>query len=176
MKRWSGNDTQLLQYSGHGFCKNRGVPDMKWLDLPPIWLLGFVIVAWAQAKYAAFGLSFGGAWADLLGGILVGGGILLMLLAFSEFRRQRTTIIPHKTPTRIIQSGIFSRTRNPIYLGDVLVLAGLILRFDAVLALPLVPIFLWIIERRFILPEEDRMRRAFRMDYARYERKVRRWV
>jgi protein-S-isoprenylcysteine O-methyltransferase Ste14 len=149
---------------------------MKWIDLPPVWLLAFIALAWAQAAYFPFGLSFGGPWADFLGGVLIGGGVLLMLLALSEFRRHRTTVLPHRTPTRLIQSGIFSRTRNPVYLGDALLLAGIILRFDAVLALPLVPIFVWIIEKRFILGEEDRMRRAFRMEFARYERKVRRWV
>lgn len=149
---------------------------MKWIDLPPVWLLAFIALAWAQATYFPFGLSFGGPWADFLGGVMIGGGVLLMLLALSEFRRHRTTVVPHRTPIRLIQSGIFSRTRNPVYLGDALLLAGVILRFDAVLALPLVPIFVWIIEKRFILGEEDRMRRAFRMEFARYERKVRRWV
>lgn len=149
---------------------------MKWLDLPPVWLAVFVLLAWAQVCYLPYGLSFGGAWADLVGGLCVGGGILLMALAFAEFRRHKTTLIPHQTPSQLIQSGIFSRTRNPIYLGDTLVLLGLILRWDAVLALPLVPIFVWVIERRFILPEEDRMRRTFRMEFARYANKVRRWV
>ncbi|MDF1716830.1 MAG: isoprenylcysteine carboxylmethyltransferase family protein [Antarcticimicrobium sp.] len=149
---------------------------MKWIDMPPVWLLGAVLLAWGQARVFPAGLSFGGAWADFAGGLLVGGGLLLMLLAVVELRRKRTTIIPHQTPSTLVQSGIFSRSRNPIYLGDILVLAGLILRFDAVLALPLLPVFTWVIERRFILPEEDRMRRAYRTDYARYERKVRRWV
>jgi protein-S-isoprenylcysteine O-methyltransferase Ste14 len=75
-----------------------------------------------------------------------------------------------------VQSGIFSRTRNPIYLGDALILLGLILRWDAVLSLPLVPIFVWIIEKRFIEPEENCMRRTFRMEFARYCEKTRRWV
>lgn len=149
---------------------------MKWIDLPPVWLLGFVALAWVQATRFPMGLGFGGTWVDLLGGILVGGGVLLMLLAVAEMRRQRTTIVPHRVPDRLVQSGIFSRTRNPIYLGDTLVLAGLILVFDAVLSLPLIPIFLWVIERRFVIPEENRMRRAFRADWARYERKTRRWV
>lgn len=149
---------------------------MKLIDLPPVWLALFVLLAWVQSTYLTLGLSFGGAWADLLGGLLLGGGILLMLLAVVEFRRHATTLNPHGTPERLIQSGIFSRTRNPIYAGDTLILAGLILRFDAVLALPLVPIFVWVIERRFILKEEDRLRRKFRTDFARYERKVRRWV
>lgn len=149
---------------------------MKWLDIPPVWLAGFVLVAWLQASNATAGLSFGGPWAAFLGGLLVGGGLLLMALALAEFRRWKTTPIPHHTPSALIQSGIFSRTRNPIYLGDALILAGLILRFDAVLSLPLIPIFVWVIEKRFIVAEEARMRREFRMDFARYEQKVRRWV
>lgn len=99
-----------------------------------------------------------------------------MLLAVTEMRRQKTTILPHETPSRLVQSGIFTRSRNPIYLGDVMILAGLILYFDAVLSLPLIPIFTWILEKRFILKEEDRMRRIFRADWARYEQKVRRWL
>ena len=54
--------------------------------------------------------------------------------------------------------------------------AGLILRWDAVLSPPLLPIFVWVIERRFILPEEDRLRRKFRMNFAQYCHKTRRWV
>jgi protein-S-isoprenylcysteine O-methyltransferase Ste14 len=148
----------------------------KWIDMPPVWLAVFVALAWGQATYFPMGLSFGYTWAGLLGGLLVGGGVVLMALAFAEFRKARTTVIPHNTPSALIQSGIFSRSRNPIYLGDALILAGLILRFDAVLALPLVPIFVWVIERRFIVPEENRMRRTFKAEFARYEQKVRRWV
>ncbi len=148
----------------------------KWIDMPPVWLILFIALAWGQATYYPMGLSFGYTWAGLLGGVLVGGGLILMALAFAEFRKARTTIVPHNTPSALIQSGIFSRTRNPIYLGDALILAGLILRFDAVLALPLVPVFVWVIERRFIVPEEGRMRREFRKTFALYEKKVRRWV
>jgi protein-S-isoprenylcysteine O-methyltransferase Ste14 len=149
---------------------------MRWLDVPPVWLVACAVLAWAQARVWPMGLSFGGDWAQLLGGLLAGAGVLMMLLAVYELRRQHTTVLPHKTPDRLVQSGVFSRSRNPIYLGDVLLLAGLILRFDAVLALPLIPILTWVLERRFILPEEDRMRRKYRAEFARYEQKVRRWV
>ncbi|MFC4215693.1 methyltransferase family protein [Pseudophaeobacter arcticus] len=149
---------------------------MKWIDLPPVWLAGFAALAWCQARYLSLGLEFGPVWADLLGGLLVGGGLVLMVLAVTEMRRQKTTLMPHETPSRLVQSGIFTRSRNPIYLGDVMVLAGLILYFDAVLALPLIPVLTWILEKRFIIGEENRMRRTFRSDWARYEQKVRRWV
>lgn len=149
---------------------------LKWIDIPPAWLAGFAGLAWGQSAFYPAGLGFGGAWADFAGGLLVGGGILLALLAFAEFRKHRTTVIPHNTPERLITTGIFARTRNPIYLGDVVILAGLILRWDAVLSLPLIPVFLWILEKRFIVPEETRMRRAFRAEFAKYESRVRRWV
>lgn len=146
------------------------------IDLPPIWLLGFAALAWLQALYLPMGLSLDGPFTDLLSGILIGAGLLLMVLAVSEMRRHQTTLWPHENAQSLVQSGIFKRTRNPIYLGDVLILAGLILRFDAVLALPLVPVFVWLLERRFVIPEENRLRRTFRADFARYQGKTRRWV
>lgn len=149
---------------------------LKWIDLPPVWLAAMAALAWAQARWLPAGLSFGGRWADFLGGILVGGGLILIVLAAHEMRKARTTMIPHRDAERLVQSGIFSRSRNPIYLGDVLILAGLILRFDAVLALPLVPILLWTLERRFVIPEEKRLRRKFRADFARYCYKTHRWI
>lgn len=149
---------------------------VKWIDMPPVWLAGFLGLAWVQPVLLPMGLGFGPVWADLLGGLLVGGGLVLIVMAAMEFRRYRTSIVPHETPDRLIQSGIFRRSRNPIYLGDALILAGLILRWDAVLSLPLIPVFAWIIEARFIIPEENRMRRTFRMDFARYCEKTRRWV
>lgn len=149
---------------------------MRRIDLPPVWLVGFAALAWVQARVLPMGLSLNGAVTDLLSGILVGGGIILAIMAVVEFRRHRTTVLPHETPSTMVQSGIYRRSRNPIYLGDVLILAGLILRFDAVLSLVLLPIFVWLLERRFIIPEEDRLRRTFRADFARYERKTRRWI
>lgn len=149
---------------------------MRWIDVPPVWLAGFALLAWLQGQHMRLGLSLEGGLTDLLSGFLIGGGILLAVLAVVEFRRHKTTVIPHETPSTMVQSGVYKRSRNPIYLGDVLILAGLVLRFDAVLSLVLVPIFVWVLERRFILPEEDRMRRTFRADFARYENKTRRWV
>lgn len=149
---------------------------MKRLDLPPVWLVGFAGIAWMQAHLWPMGLDFGGGVADLIAGLLIGGGIILTGLAMVEFRKHSTTIMPHNTPSSLIQSGIFKRSRNPIYLGDVLILIGLILLFDAVLALPLVPIFVWVLEKRFIIAEENRMRREFRSVFAQYEGKTRRWI
>lgn len=149
---------------------------MKWLDMPPVWVVGFVFIANLQARFLSLGLSLAHPMTLFLSGLLVGAGIVLILLAAMEFKRHRTTIMPHQMPTQIIQTGVFKRSRNPIYLADVLIFAGLVLWLDAVLALVLVPILFWVLETRFVIPEEDRMRRQFRADYARYMQKTRRWL
>ena len=146
------------------------------IDIPPVWLALCIAVTWQLGVMRPFRLSLDYPIIQLLGGFLVGGGIVLMLLAVTEMRRQHTTFVPHKEASVLVTTGIFKRSRNPIYLGDAMVLAGLALTWDAPLALILVPVFVWIVERRFIIPEENMLRRKFRADFARYMEKTRRWI
>ena len=147
---------------------------MKWIDLPPVWLAVFAALGWVQAVWLPVG-SFG-AFGDWLGGGLVLLGLGLAVAAAVEFRRARTTIIPHEEPTSIVTSGVYRLSRNPIYLGDALILAGLGLRWDSVLALVLVPVFVAVITRRFILPEEARLRARFGAEFSALAARVRRWA
>lgn len=149
---------------------------MRYIDIPPMWLALCVAISWWIGQVHPLGLELNAPFLGLPGGLLVGAGLLLMLLAVIEMRKWRTTIFPGHTPSHLVQSGIFRRSRNPIYLGDVMVLAGLILYWDAPLALPLVPGLMWLLEHRFIRPEEKRMRQAFKADFFRYTQKTRRWV
>lgn len=149
---------------------------LKYIDIPPVWLLVFAVIAYWQADAFSLGLSLSHPVTQLLAGLLVGAGLLLILLAAVEFRRHKTTIVPHQEASHLVQTGIFKRSRNPIYLADVLILTGLVLRWDAVLSLVLVPILFWVLESRFIVPEENRLRRKFRADFARYMQKTRRWL
>ncbi len=147
---------------------------MRYLDYPPVWLAGFLFLALA----IGYGLPAGGfgAWARVMGPALVGAGFALMALAAFAMLRHRTTIVPHRVPDALVTDGVFSFSRNPIYLGDALVLAGVILRLDAVLALPLIPLFVWVLRRRFIDPEEARLRAAFGDEFDAYTQRTRRWL
>jgi len=147
---------------------------MKWIDLPPVWLALFVGLGWAQATWWPVG-SFGRA-GDWLGGALVVAGLGLAVAAALEFRRARTTIMPHEEPSAIVTSGIYGFSRNPIYLGDALILTGLGLRWDSVLALVLVPVFVAVITARFIAPEEGRLRARFGAEFEAWAARVRRWA
>ena len=149
---------------------------MKWLDLPPVWTLAFVGIAAVQVRSFSLGLSLAHPVTALLSGLLVGAGVVLILLAAMEFKRHRTTIVPHQVPAQLIQTGVFKRSRNPIYLADLVLFTGVVLWMDAVLSLVLVPVLFWVLESRFVIPEEDKLRRTFRADFARYAQKTRRWL
>lgn len=148
---------------------------MNRIDLPPLWLLAFLGLAFGQSRFWP-GLSLSGPITGLLSGLLVGGGLLTVALAALAFREKKTTIHPHGQPAVLIRSGIFKYSRNPIYLAFVFILAGMILFWDAVPSLILIPIYLWVLEKRFVVPEEKRMRQVFKADFASYCLKTRRWL
>ncbi|MDJ0824553.1 MAG: isoprenylcysteine carboxylmethyltransferase family protein [Rhodobacter sp.] len=147
---------------------------MKVIDIPPVWLLICLVFAWWLSGIAPE-LGFG-AWARWAGPILVIGGIALMAAAIWQMNRAKTTLIPHQDPSALVTGGIFQYSRNPIYLGDALVLTGLILRWDAVLAVPLIPAFVWVIHARFIRHEERRLEEGFPSEFEAYRAATRRWI
>ncbi|MGB8814483.1 MAG: isoprenylcysteine carboxylmethyltransferase family protein [Paracoccaceae bacterium] len=147
---------------------------MKLLDWPPIWLVGFLVLVFALDRMVPFGIMGpGGRW---IGAGLVVGGIVLMLLAVGQMSRARTTVIPRRQPDALVTTGIFQWSRNPIYLGDAMVLAGAILWWDVPLAAPLLVVFMGVIERRFILGEEARLRAGFGPAFEAWAARVRRWI
>ncbi len=146
------------------------------LDIPPVWLVMALLLAWCQGRFLPLGISVDHPVTQTMAGLLVGAGVILILAAVFALWRGRTTVLPHQVPSQLVTTGVYARTRNPIYLADALILTGLILRFDALPSLVFVPFFVWWIEYHFIVPEEDRMRSVFRSEFARYEQKVRRWV
>ena len=143
---------------------------MRYLDLPPLWLLLCLVVAWISPWQVPWGGQF---W---LGALPILAATFLVLAAFLEFRRARTTIIPHQQPTVLITSGVFKLTRNPIYLADVLILLGMALIWGRWVGLMLVPVMFVILDRRFIRSEEQRLSAAFPMAFASYKETARRWI
>ncbi|WP_249138912.1 isoprenylcysteine carboxylmethyltransferase family protein [Actibacterium sp. MT2.3-13A] len=147
---------------------------LRGLDLPPVWLAGFAALAWGQARTLPTGAP--GAWAGWLGGALIALGVVLAAAAVFEFLRHRTTVIPGRTPRALVQSGVYRISRNPIYLADAMILAGLCLIWGAISGLILLPAFMALIQKRFIEGEEARIRAEFGATFDRYAARVRRWM
>jgi len=148
---------------------------LRWIDIPPGWLALSAGAAWGL-DWLIPGLGFGWNWSRLLGDGLIALGLGAMGLAFWEFLRARTSVIPRQVPSAFLKRGIYRLTRNPIYLGDAMVLAGLILRWDVLVALPLVAVFASVITRRFILGEEAGLIAQFGDEFTEWAAKVRRWL
>lgn len=140
------------------------------IDVPPAWLVVFLVLSWSIGKVwpmprlTATGLA------------MLGLGVVLVLAAAIQMWRERTTFIPRGQPRALVSSGIFAMSRNPIYLGDALILAGLSLYWGALPGLVLVAAFVALINRRFITGEETVLRRTFGQAFDDYCQRTRRWL
>lgn len=144
-------------------------------DLPPVWFLICLASAWLLANQLPLVLVTGPVL-QVVGLALALVGFALILWAAIWFYRKRTTIEPHHDPTVLIVEGPYRLTRNPIYLGLLAILSGAVLWQGALTALPVPFAFAAILLRRFILPEEAVLRRAFGSDAERYFTTTRRWL
>jgi protein-S-isoprenylcysteine O-methyltransferase Ste14 len=148
-------------------------PILHKIEIPPLWLALHLAAAWLLHWVSP---SVFGGWGAGLGKTLVLLGLLLMAAAVAQMALARTTVIPRRDPSALVTGGVFAWSRNPIYLGDALILLGAILWLDAILALPLVASFVWLIQTRFIRDEEARLTLAFGPEFDLWAARTRRWV
>jgi protein-S-isoprenylcysteine O-methyltransferase Ste14 len=105
-------------------------------------------------------------------------GAVTCLAGVRSFRQAKTTVNPMKpdSASALVVSGIYRYTRNPMYLGFLLVLLGWAAFLSNVLALVLLPAFILYMNRFQIFPEERVLAFRFAQDYAEYRARVRRWL
>lgn len=126
---------------------------------------------WPQARLAV-------PYGQIVAAMVALAGIVIFGLGGMAFRRVRTTVNPLKpeTASTLVTNGIYAVTRNPMYLGALLALAGWAL-FLANLASWAGPVVFVLYMNRFqIMPEERAMARLFGASYEEYRARVRRWL
>lgn len=110
-----------------------------------------------------------------VGVALVLAGVAIIVLAKHELKRAGQSSAPGKPTTQVVETGIYHFSRNPLYLGLVVVLGGLGLSMNigwwAVLTLPMI----FVLQRLLIIPEEQYLLGRFGEQYAAYMSRVRRW-
>ncbi|MDX8406306.1 MAG: isoprenylcysteine carboxylmethyltransferase family protein [Mariprofundus sp.] len=82
---------------------------------------------------------------------------------------------PHKTTT-IVDNGIYAFTRNPMYLGSVLILTSLTVWLGTVFGVLVIGLFIFYMTRFQINPEEEMLTAQFGEAYLNYKATVRRWI
>lgn len=111
-----------------------------------------------------------------LGGILFMGGLSLVLWIVSIFAKHNTSI-PYKVrPTALVSEGPFQKTRNPMYVGGLIMLFGLALMVGT-WPFFIVPVLMYLILNAYHVPwEEQVMVEIFRDEYIQYYQRVPRWL
>lgn len=148
---------------------------VKRIIYPPMWLV-FGIVAIFVCNEFAPGLRFTGAAGHWAGGAMLLVGLTLLVIAGGLFKRAGTDMIPFQSVSALVTSGVYRWSRNPMYLGMTLILFGTAVTVGAASALLVPPVFMAIVQWRYILPEEAMLEGLFGDDYRAYRRRVRRWL
>jgi protein-S-isoprenylcysteine O-methyltransferase Ste14 len=103
-------------------------------------------------------------------------GFAIMIWAWWLFQKAETAICPTENSEVLVTSGIYRLTRNPMYLGLVLMMAGVALWFGT-LPYYLATVLFFLVINQFFCPfEEQRLISTFGEQYSGYRRTVRRWV
>ncbi len=148
---------------------------MKLKIPPPYWLLLTTGLMWLISRYTPQAeILHSLRWLALLPLMIAIG---LIAAGIVVFRQASTTVHPqHPEHTRIVvDNGIFRFSRNPMYLGMVLILAAWALWLAAPFAWLGVPLFVLVITRWQIMPKEEILLNKFGEPYRLYCQKVRRW-
>ena len=100
------------------------------------------------------------------------------MLAIFLFKKDKTTVNPinPEETTTLITTGIFSITRNPMYLGLFFVISSTVLFFGSWFGIIILIFFVWYINKFQIIPEEEAMEKLFGNKYNEYRKNVRRWI
>lgn len=144
---------------------------LKHLDIPPVWAILMTALSWLLDRYLPLSRTDTG-WA---GPILMALGVLLVLWGAWHLWRAGTPLEPRHDPKVLVRQGPYRINRNPIYTGMVLFLFGWGLWLGSLGAVLPAFLFMWIVTRRFILDEEERITKRFGKEGKEWLKKTRRW-
>ncbi|WP_070967782.1 methyltransferase family protein [Vibrio sonorensis] len=148
------------------------------LKIPPVvvFIVCVVLIHQISDEWLGMHVSLPFAGAVFFACFVISG--FVGLAGVYEFRKQQTTVNPIKVETaaKVVDSGIFARTRNPMYLGLALLLLGFAYWQQNIIALTVPILFVFYMNRFQIEPEERALTQLFGDDYLDYQNRVRRWI
>lgn len=145
------------------------------ITLPPViylagLALGFVVERWRPTTFGE-----AGAW-PVLGGVAMAAGAALGVWGDLTMKRAGTSPFPWKPTQVIVDRGPYAWSRNPLYIAQALVHAGVALVGDSLWALAFLVPVLVVVRYGVIGPEEEYLTRKFGAPYLEYLVRVRRWL
>ena len=148
------------------------------LKIPPVGVFLLAGVAmWALARLLPAAELRLPAQPFVAAAFFIAAGIV-GLAGIAAFRRQQTSVDPTRPDkaTSLVVAGIYQWSRNPMYLGLLLLLTAWAVFLESALALLVLPAFIVYMNRFQIAPEERALLDKFGQSYTQYVEKVRRWL
>jgi protein-S-isoprenylcysteine O-methyltransferase Ste14 len=142
---------------------------------PPLVALIFMVIAFVLGRFVLGSFIAPVAFQNI-GFVFTIVGVLCGVGAFIEFRKAHTTLDPHGSVKQLVTSGIYRFTRNPIYLGFLLMVIGFPLNSGFYSGILVAPFFVVTMNRLVIEKEEAYLEKKFRDVYTSYKSRVRRWL
>lgn len=144
---------------------------------PPVVMAVFALAIWLLRGLGPQ-IPFDSNIKMMIAAILVVVALSIDLAALLEFRKLKTTINPlsPEKASSIVTTGIFNKTRNPMYLGMLILLIGWAIFNGAIIGLAITPLFWAYITRFQIMPEERALIAKFGQEYLDYLKKVKPWL
>ena len=148
------------------------------LKIPPVAVALLTGAAMWLAAWASPSLAFPFLYKDAVAAVLAVAGGIVAVLGVVSFRHARTTVNPltPQAASSLVTTGIYRFSRNPMYLGMLLLLAAFAVFLANAAAWIVLPVFILYMNRFQITPEERALSAMFGPDFTGYTERVRRWM
>ena len=143
--------------------------------IPPIILLVTILCEVGLHYWLPITRVINASW-NWVGITIIVVGVLIVVGPVTAFARAETTIKPFEDSSSLVVSGIYRYTRNPMYVGMVVVLLGVAVLLGSLSPFIMPIIFVPVLNARIIKHEEQMLEERFGEEYRELKRSVRRWI
>ncbi|PIE00300.1 MAG: isoprenylcysteine carboxyl methyltransferase [Thiothrix nivea] len=150
---------------------------LKTVIPPPVYALGTGgIMWWLDHSWPL--LSWPESVLNTTGLVIIALALLADVWSLGLFRRAGTSPNPMKpgAANKLVVRGLYCISRNPMYLGLLIVLFGWWLYLGSLSPLLMLPVFVQVLTVQQIVPEEKVLEEKFGAEYLAYKQQVRRWI
>ncbi|MBI1385953.1 MAG: isoprenylcysteine carboxylmethyltransferase family protein [Rhizobiales bacterium] len=151
----------------------------SFIPWPPMLLVLLIAAALVMDRLWPISFAAGGAAGDalaVLGGLTLIGALSLDAWAIWTMFRARTNILPHRAADRLVTTGPFAWSRNPIYLANTALIGGLGLLLGNGWMMPAMVANALLVQHLAIRPEERHLEARFGAEWRSYRERVGRWL
>lgn len=143
--------------------------------MPPTWMLIAMFTILVLHFLNPLTWIIPKSW-NLTGLVLVGSGLIMNFIADNAFHQARTTVKPFDESTMLVTGGVYEISRNPMYLGMLLILMGIAVLLRSLSPFLVIPAFAILLERGYIRVEERMLAEKFGKAWKAYKAQTRRWL